>query len=313
MFKQTSMLHDQANILQERIREKTQELNNAHEEIMELEKRSIEHRITGGFAHEMRNALAGAQLEVKSVIDYKNQGSTSPELLKDNAAILLKNLYRMHGEFDIPKEKIASYFIPQIKEIAEISDHLSEVVVDISKDIDRGLNITNEIRNYAKMHEFIPGDSLINISKLLKQYKYQYKKELEQHDIKYSTSGINNAVMKADEEHLNSIFSNLILNAKDALTECDNVKGKIEINVEKYSTQLTIKVKDNGPGIPQEIIKEIFEPFVTTKPSSGTGLGLGIVRRLVNLYQGEINVESEIGQGTTFVISFPGEENGSIQ
>ena len=305
LFKQTSMLHDQASILEERIRRKTEELTKAHEAIMALEKQSIEHRITGGFAHEMRNALAGAQLEIKSVLDYKNKKKISTDLLKENATLLLENLYAIHKDYDIPKNKIATSFIPQLREIAEVSDHLSEVLLGISSDIDRGLNITNEIRNYAKMHEFVAGTEIIDIAALFQNYKTRYRKELKDLNIKCFVSGIKKAHVKADREHLNSIFTNLLLNAKQALMEEEKMNGKIYIDVEKNNSTLILSVKDNGPGISDEFKDDIFEPFFTTKPSSGTGLGLGIVKRLVTLYGGQISIESVIGKGTKVEITLP--------
>ena len=305
LFKQTSMLHDQASILEERIRRKTEKLTKAHEAIMVLEKQSIEHRITGGFAHEMRNALAGAQLEIKSVLDYKNKKKISTDLLKENATQLLENLYTLHKDFGIPKSSIAKSFIPQLREITEVSDHLSQVLQGISYDIDRGLNITNEIRNYAKMHEFVAGTEIIDIAALFQNYKTCYRKELKDLNIKCFVSGIKKAEVKADREHLNSIFTNLILNAKQALIEDKKKNGKIHIDIEKSHSNLIVRINDNGPGISDEFKDDIFEPFFTTKPSSGTGLGLGIVKRLVTLYGGQISIESVIGKGTKVEITLP--------
>ena len=313
LFKQTSMLHDQASILEDRIRTKTAELNQAHEAIMELEKRTIEHRITGGFAHEMRNALAGAQLELRSIIDYKNQKKISPEILKENATSLLENLYRLHKDYGIPKTRITKSFIPHLKEMAEISDHLSNVLIDISSDIDRGLHITKEIRNYAKMHEFKAGTQIVEIVGLLKNLKHRHFKALNNNNITLSFSGIKKAHVTADKDHLTSIFTNLILNAKEALVEDKTFEGKIYISIEKNNSTFIVRVNDNGPGIPDDLKNDIFEPFFTTKPSSGTGLGLGIVKRLVNLYGGQITIESTIGQGPRAEITFPGVENESIQ
>ena len=310
LFKQTSMLHDQASILEERIRRKTEKLTKAHEAIMVLEKQSIEHRITGGFAHEMRNALAGAQLEIKSVLDYKNKKKISTDLLKENATQLLENLYTLHKDFGIPKSSIAKSFIPQLREITEVSDHLSQVLQGISYDIDRGLNITNEIRNYAKMHEFVAGTEIIDIAALFQNYKTCYRKELKDLNIKCFVSGIKKAEVKADREHLNSIFTNLILNAKQALIEDKKKNGKIHIDIEKSHSNLIVRINDNGPGISDEFKDDIFEPFFTTKPSSGTGLGLGIVKRLVTLYGGQITIESIMDKGTKVEITLPGLKPG---
>jgi len=62
-------------------------------------------------------------------------------------------------------------------------------------------------------------------------------------------------------------------------------------------------LQDSGSGIPQDQLDEIFEPFYSTTPTSGTGLGLGIVKRLVQVYDGQIEVESKLNEGTTFTIT----------
>jgi signal transduction histidine kinase len=71
---------------------------------------------------------------------------------------------------------------------------------------------------------------------------------------------------------------------------------------ENYSLQITIS--DNGPGIPSDKMDKIFEPYFTTK-EKGTGLGLAIVKHNTELYNGTVEVQSEIGKGTTFIVKLP--------
>lgn len=76
---------------------------------------------------------------------------------------------------------------------------------------------------------------------------------------------------------------------------------------------MEVKVWDNGPGIPTEIVTEIFKPFFTTKPAGeGTGLGLHICRQVVDRVGGTINVESQPEQGTTFTIRLPVTRSGVL-
>ena len=96
--------------------------------------------------------------------------------------------------------------------------------------------------------------------------------------------GLEKAIVKADDIHMNSIFSNLILNAKDALEESEYDRQKeIGITVDKDMAHegFVVNISDNGPGIMEENLYEIFEPFYSTKPTTGTGLGLGVVKRLI--------------------------------
>jgi signal transduction histidine kinase len=112
----------------------------------------------------------------------------------------------------------------------------------------------------------------------------------------------------------NSIFTNLINNARDALVEQDSESKEIRVFVEGVDEEgnknVRIKLHDNGPGIPQDQLDEIFEPFFSTKPTSGTGLGLEIVKRLVQLYDGQIGVESKEGKRTIFTITLPENHSG---
>jgi signal transduction histidine kinase len=101
--------------------------------------------------------------------------------------------------------------------------------------------------------------------------------------------------------HFNEIVVNILQNAREAMSE----KGKIKLTAshgEGYS--IVVKVQDNGPGMSQELLDQVFEPYFTTK-EKGTGLGLAIVKHNVEIYGGHLTVESQLGEGTTFVLEFP--------
>ena len=164
--------------LEAMVEERTKALKEAQAQLIETEKRVLEHRITGGFAHEMRNALTGAQLEFKTTLDYKGQGKPSAQILRDAATTLLKNVSDLHEEYRIPREKIAALVLPELKTIAEIADHLSQVHAGVSSDLDRGLSITTQIRDYARMSEFRPGDEAVDLVHLLRSYGDRYSRDL---------------------------------------------------------------------------------------------------------------------------------------
>ena len=164
-----------ASKLEEMVSERTKELRETQTKLIESEKRTLEHRITGGFAHEMRNALSGAQLEFKTTLNYKSQGQPSAGVLKDSATTLLKNISLMHEKYGIPREEISTLFLPQLKTIAEIADHLSEIHAGVSSDLDRGLSITTQIRDYARMSAFKKGEEPVDVVVLLKEYENRYK------------------------------------------------------------------------------------------------------------------------------------------
>ncbi len=119
------------------------------------------------------------------------------------------------------------------------------------------------------------------------------------------------------EGRMQQVLVNLLLNAADALVEQSAraehraaFQGTIVVRAFAHPTKHTricLEVEDNGPGIPSEILADIFEPFFTTKdPGKGTGLGLAICQSIIASLNGTLEVRSESGQGTTFVIQIPG-------
>ena len=106
-----------------------------------------------------------------------------------------------------------------------------------------------------------------------------------------------------DETQLFQMLLNLVLNAFEAL---DAQGGTVRISTAAQGGHVTLRVADNGPGIPEEVRDKIFDPFFTTKGSGkGIGLGLAIVYQIVEAHGGSITMESAAGQGTAFTVSLP--------
>ncbi len=106
-----------------------------------------------------------------------------------------------------------------------------------------------------------------------------------------------------DRTQLIRIITNLVKNAIQAIPEEQELKS-ILVVVKRVENYVTIIVKDNGIGIEQEYIEHVFEPKFTTK-TSGMGLGLGIIKNIIENYKGTITFETEYGKGTTFIVSLP--------
>jgi signal transduction histidine kinase len=110
-----------------------------------------------------------------------------------------------------------------------------------------------------------------------------------------------NPTVDADSAQLKQAFFNIILNAIDAMPN----GGILDIGISQTNDgYLTIELRDQGGGIPQEDLKRIFDPFFTTK-DSGTGLGLSISHQIIKNHNGRIEVSSRINEGTTFTIKLP--------
>jgi signal transduction histidine kinase len=124
----------------------------------------------------------------------------------------------------------------------------------------------------------------------------------EHANITLETGNISKAMVMADREHLNGIFSNLLKNALQAIPS--DRKGEIRIVVTEAREKVQIMFIDNGTGIREELIPKMFTPNFTTK-SSGMGLGLSIVKRYVETAGGTISFDTEHDSGTTFTVEFP--------
>ncbi len=106
---------------------------------------------------------------------------------------------------------------------------------------------------------------------------------------------------------LHQIITNLVINARDAITQkAITQRGQIVLSARPSNRHVEISVRDNGPGMSSEILKKIFTPYFTTKsPSQGTGLGLSMVKSLVEECGGHITASSSVGVGTTFSFTLP--------
>ncbi len=110
-------------------------------------------------------------------------------------------------------------------------------------------------------------------------------------------------VSKIDRTQLVRIITNLVKNAIQAIPDTQETK-KINVSVKEENNFVVIQVRDNGTGIEAENINQIFEPKFTTK-TSGMGLGLGIIKNIIENYKGTITFETELGIGTVFTVTLP--------
>ena len=115
--------------------------------------------------------------------------------------------------------------------------------------------------------------------------------------------------VRGDDGQLEQVFVNLFINALEAMGPNGSLKVATEFvsspfAAEKKSPQVRVTISDTGVGVAPENIPQLFEPFFTTK-QNGTGLGLPIIQRIVREHQGDISVQSELNQGTTFSILLP--------
>ncbi|MBW2432450.1 MAG: hypothetical protein JRF36_02525 [Deltaproteobacteria bacterium] len=245
------------------------ELKKAQEEIIRAEKLASVGRLSAGIAHEIGNPIG-------IVMGYL-------ELLKQE---------------DTPESEKAEYIQRTEDEIERINTIIRQLL-EISRPSKAGLKV-------VAVHDLIDDVAqVLNVQPLMSNMELECMLEAP-----------SDAVL-ADANQLRQVFLNLIINAADAVSSTDNsVNGKLVIKSDLISEKqnpsgkpkqlLKITFIDNGPGISEDDISNIFDPFYTTKePGKGTGLGLSVSFMIVQGFGGEMTVHSEKGEGTSLTILLP--------
>ncbi len=165
-----------------------------------------------------------------------------------------------------------------------------EAVKIINQEIGNLQNLARSFSNFAKSiePEFTQFNPANLIEEIINSYQHKYNIKL----IAENTIKVN-----FDSTHFYQIITNLVQNAIDASQETE----EILIRVFCKDKTAIIQIIDNGSGISKENLSRVFEPYYTNK-KKGTGLGLALVKKLVDLNNAEINVTSQIGKGSTFEI-----------
>jgi signal transduction histidine kinase len=191
---------------------------------------------------------------------------------------------------------------PDSSRILEIAYNLSGIkkgTTTINTAIDRASKVVFALKTYARYDqsgEMMRANLTEGIDTVLTLYQNQFKKGV---DVKRNYAELPPVLCYPDE--LNQVWTNLIHNALQAM----DYRGTLTIDVRQQDKQAKISITDSGAGIPEEVKPKIFEPFFTTKPpGEGSGLGLDIVKKIIDKHQGQIKVES-IPSQTTFTVSLP--------
>lgn len=177
-------------------------------------------------------------------------------------------------------------------------EKLQKVANSMIEQIDALTNIANEFSSFAKMPN--PLESKFDLVSLVRGVAEVFKVQ-GKFDLKI-TANPDEIFVMADKDQFVRVFNNLIKNSIQAIPT--DRMGKISINLTQKDKKVLIKITDNGVGIDPSKVGKIFVPYFTTK-STGTGLGLAMVKQIIENHQGTIDFDTELGVGTTFEIELP--------
>ena len=228
---------------------------------------------------ELRRERATMQTEKQASIDELSS-SIAHEIRNPIAAA--KSLVQQMGEDPTSVENV-EYAKVALEELERVEHRVSHLL------------------KYAKEEDY--SFALVNLANVIDSALTQLRAKLDAAKVAVSRNYIAGPTVQADAEKLRQVFANLVDNAIDALATIPEGR-RIDLFLENGDGLATVRVRDNGCGIPSEKLDRIFNPFFTTK-EKGTGLGMAISKKIVEAHEGAIEVASEVGRGTEFKVMLP--------
>ncbi len=201
---------------------------------------------------------------------------------------VMQNYGTLLGAPELPEEKRIEY----AKAITDASRRLADMMTNILK--------LNRLEN----QQIYPSPAPFDLGEQLCESLVQYESVWERKNIEIETDIAEGVLVNADAELLLLVWNNLFSNAFKFTED----GGRVTLTLTSDETYATVKIADTGCGMSAEVGAHIFEKFYqgdTSHATQGNGLGLALVKRVVDITEGEIGVESAVGVGTTFTVRLP--------
>jgi signal transduction histidine kinase len=203
-------------------------------------------------------------------------------------------------EVNNPLASISS-LIQMMQSGEDLPEETREKLKLISTQIHRIAQVTRDMMDFARVRP--AAKSMVNINDVIEKSLRlaSFDNSFQKLELKTGLkSGL--ADVLADSDQLQQVFLNLFLNARDAMPE----GGNLTVRTNGLDGEILVEIADSGYGVSEKDLKQIFDPFFTTKPAGkGTGLGLAVCYGIVTAHGGRIEIESNNGHGTKFIVILP--------
>lgn len=279
--------------------ENLQKIEKLKSQVISQEKMAGIGQLSAGIAHEINNPLGFVKSNMHTLEKYKDKLKKLLEL----SIISEKHIENYHKDlYETAFSELIEY--KNKNKINFVFEDMDDIISESKDGISRIENIVKSLLSFsrrASSSEFSEYDINSNIKSTI---------TIAYNEIKYCANVEQNLedvpIIKAIEGEINQVLLNMLVNAAHAI-KLKEIQGTIKIHTYYESDYIKCEISDNGAGISEENISNIFNPFFTTKPvGMGTGLGLSISHDIiVNKHLGTIEVNSHLGEGTTFIISLP--------
>jgi two-component system NtrC family sensor kinase len=249
--------------LEERVQEKTGELQRAHDQVLHSETMASVGKMAAVVAHEINNPLSGILTYSKLLKKWVDSGQVVNEKKQEAVQCLdlISSESRRCGEL-VKNLLTFSHQAPMNVQPTDINRVAEQCLLLMRHNMENA-----GIEVHPRLAEGLPR-------------------------------------LQGDASKIEQVLLAVIVNAADAMPRGGNLW--VESRLSEDGSQVALSVRDDGAGIPPEILPKIFEPFYTTKDlNHGTGLGLAVSQGIVERHSGKISIESEVGKGTTVTITLP--------
>ncbi len=287
------------------LEEKTSELHHAHEKLKEnqaqlvhSEKMASLGQLAAGVAHEINNPVGFVMSNLGTLMEYV---TTFKDLIAQYDT-LVTHYQEGHAD-EIQALLEAIHKVCEEEDLNYAMGDVDALILESQQGLHRVKDIVQNLKSFARLDESELKEANVNDG-------IQDTLKMVWNELKYKCQVTTNLgevpSILCYPGQLNQVLMNLLVNAAQAIPE----KGEIIIETEATDTHIVIRISDTGVGIPEKHMSHIFNPFYTTKPvGTGTGLGLSISYGIIQKHHGTIDVESKVGEGTTFSIKLPIETN----
>ena len=306
------IVRDQNQVLESKVLERTEalesqrdslegalkELQVTQDQLVQSEKLASIGQLTAGIAHELNNPI--------------NFVSSSAQSLRrdfDDVSAVVAALDELHGtESALLPQVEALHKMLKEMDLAFTMKEIEELLTGIEDGAQRTAEIVKGLRIFSRMD----GDEAIqaNINELLESTMVILRSSLNGEASLVLDLSADDTEVSCQPGKLNQVFMNLINNAAQATQSRPSAEREVTIRtrriVEEGSAKVQVAIQDNGVGMDDETMAQIFDPFFTTKAvGEGTGLGLSIVKGILDDHHAALDIQSTLGQGSTFLITFP--------
>lgn len=257
--------------------------------------------IVGAPIFNERNMLKGAVLVIYDITEFKNVEVMRKDFVANVSHELKTPITSIRG--------FAETLLDGAAEDPEARSQFLNIIFDESKRIQL---LIDDLLILSKLEK---DESTINVSTvhvelMLDEILPLVQQHADQKQIEVQVDAEEELKFEADEDKMKQILLNLLTNAISYTPE----KGLVSVKIKEFEDKVCFIVKDTGIGIGKEALPRIFERFYRvdkdrSRDTGGTGLGLAIVKHIVEVHKGEIEVESELGKGTTFAVYIPKDQN----